>query len=147
MWNFSLQDYLEITITNDAMDFTTLALLDVDDTTDNNPAPFTFENTGNIGANLTNISSMGIWTMAALGTSYYQFKVDNASESGSFDWSQSMTTWQNMTAGGILSSVVSYLNYSVANNDVAVEIKLQVPPGEPPGSKSDTITFTWEASD
>ena len=147
LWNFSIQDYLEITITNSEMNFSTVNLLDVDDTTDDNPGAFTFENTGNIRANLTEINSTGLWTLAALDTSYYQFKANNATETGSFNWANSITTWNNVVDTGISSVGIAFLEYDLANNDAAIDIKIVVPPGEPPGSKTDTMTFTWEAAD
>lgn len=147
LWNFTIQDYLEITITNDEMNFSLLSLLDEDDTTDNDPLPFTFENTGNINANLTNVNSTGLWTVANLDTDYYQFKVDNATEQPSFDWMNSATNWLNITDTGYSNHLVGNLNYSLTNNDVAVEIRLVVPPGEPPGAKTNTLEFVWEAAE
>ena len=145
--NFSIQDYLEISITNDEINFSTLDLDQEEDTSDNSPSPFIFENTGNIKANLTGVNSSGVWSSVGLDNSYYQFKARNSSEDNSFNWSASLTTWFNMTDGEIGRIVIGSLDYHTSSNEAYMDIHLRVPPSEPPGSKTDVISFVWESAE
>lgn len=145
-FNFSIQDFLDITILNSEINFSLVALSEGDNTSDDSPAPFLFENSGNIFANLADIQSTGLWSSVALNTSYYQHKTDNSSEPGSFNWVASVTDWLNITATGLGQTLVSGLDYNDSQDSVEIEIAITVPPAEPPGTKSDTLTFVWEST-
>lgn len=145
-FNFSIQDYLNINVVQNDILFDNLSFLESNDTTDDNPLPFLFENGGNIKANLININSTGIWSSVLLNTSFYQSAVDNSSEANSFDWENSLTTWRNISDNHRDTILISALDYNDSQDSAEIEINLTVPTGEPSGQKSDTLTFVWESS-
>ncbi len=144
-WNFTLVTYLSIILTQDSINFGTMAQFEVNDTINNYPVPFELENDGNIGANIS-INSTPLWSSASaqLNTSYYQFKAGNSTEANSFNWLNSQITWSDMS--NTYKSVIDSLNYSDSNDLAEIEIRVEVAPDEPPGSKSATITFYAEES-
>lgn len=143
-WTFSIADYLAISITNSDINFGTLSITESNDTTNDDPLPFLFENIGNTIANMTNANaSSALFSTVALNKTNFQLKADNSSEIGSFNYSASITTWQNITIGGYPQDIVAYLNYTDANDEVEIDIRVEVPSDEPGGVKSTTINFEW----
>jgi hypothetical protein len=145
-YNFSIVDYLNILIVNNEINFSNTDLNSADNTSDDSPLPFTFENDGNIHADLQAIQSTGLWAAVGLNTSFYQHSIDNSSEANSFDWLGSTTAWLNITSNGWAATLVDALDYNDSSDSVEVEILIQVPPAEPPGAKTDTLTFVWGSS-
>ncbi|MFH1506097.1 MAG: right-handed parallel beta-helix repeat-containing protein, partial [archaeon] len=144
-WNFSIEPYVDITITQSTLNFGSMNLGEINDTTDDKPGPFKIRNDGNYGADLVNISSNGsLWasSLGALGTSYFQIKAGNSTEIGSFNWSTSTTTWANLTATN--KTIIKQLNYSNAKDEAEIEVRLEVPGDEPTGSKVSWIIFVWD---
>jgi hypothetical protein len=145
-FNFSIVDYLNIAIVNNEINFSSLTVNNIDNTTDDAPLPFTFENAGNIYSNLEAIQSVGLWAGVSLNTSFYQHKIDNGSEAGSFDWGSSYADWLNITTIGWATTLIQSLDYNDSKDTAEVEILIQVPPAEPSGAKTDTLTFVWGSS-
>ncbi|MBD3209171.1 right-handed parallel beta-helix repeat-containing protein [Candidatus Woesearchaeota archaeon] len=146
-FNFTLVPSVTITLINDTVDFSTeLDPGDTDDTTDSIPPPFRVRNDGNTYADLVNASAnQSLWQQAALGTAYWRFKADNASgEADAFDWATSITDWTNIS--GSNQSLIKDLNYTDANDEAVIDIFVEVPQSEPPGSKKGYLTFSWEES-
>ncbi len=142
--NFSIEDYLNVVLVNDSIDFPSLDPGDVDDTSDGSPQPFLFRNDGNVKANLTNVSSTDLWDTVLLGTSYYRFKVNrSSSEPDSFDWTSSWTSWRNVSVMSSNATVLGSLNYSDSSDEAAVDLAVEVPGSEPAGSKNAVMTFEW----
>ena len=129
-----------MTLTNSEINFTSLDLGDSNDTIDDSPLPFVIENTGTVILNIS-MNSTFIWESDQGESTDYQFKVDNTSELGSFDWTSSAT---NLIDTRILEiiQIVSFLKYADANDEVEVDISLTVPSGEPPGLKQTEIIYT-----
>ena len=116
-----------------------MAQFEVNDTTNNQPAPFKLENDGNTEANVSvNSSSLWVSASAQLNTSYYQFKADN-SEANSFNWLNSQTTWANMS--DISKSIINTLNHTDSNDLAEIDIRVEVASDEPPLSKSASLIF------
>jgi len=144
-WNFTLVPFVSIILTQDSVNFGTMAQFDFNDTTNNQPNPFELENDGNTEADI-NVSSTSLWSSesAQLNTSYYQFRADNSTENNSFNWLNSQTSWSDMS--NTYKSIIDTLNHSDSNDLAEIEIRVEVIPDEPPGSKSATITFYAEES-
>jgi len=134
-WNFSIMS-ASILLLNNTVNFSTVSLNSIDNTTDNSPNPFLLENNGNVKLNITVYASTPLWSSVPLGTDYFRFKAGNSTEPSAFDWSKSLTSWTPMTVGQ--QKVISYLNYTDSDS-AEIEIYIQVPPGEPSGAKSSTI--------
>lgn len=141
--NFTLVEHVMIELTTPSMDFGSLSINQEENTTNNSPPPFTFRNTGNIEADLYNISTNNsLWVSdgAELGTEYMQIK---ARDSSSFNTTSSIIDWINVTTQ--ISNLINKLNYT-GNRDVSVDIAITVPSQEPPGTKLTNMTFSWEAT-
>jgi hypothetical protein len=109
--------------------------------------PFVFENVGNVYANISNVSADDpFWASVSLNTSYFQYKADNSSETPSFNWSASQTTWQNMSDVSSPLTFVAWLNYREANDEAEGDFRLTVPGAEPTGKKSSTVRFWFQQS-
>jgi len=145
IWNFTLVPSVSIIVTQDTMNFGTMEQFEVNDTTNNQPAPFELENDGNTEANVS-VKSTSLWQSesAQLNTSYYQFKADNSTEANSFDWLNSQTIFSDMS--DIYKSIISILNYTDSNDLAEIDIRVEVASDEPPGSKSAILTFQAEES-
>ena len=144
VWNFTIESYKAITLVDNTSSFGTMSLGDINDTTNNNPAPLRVRNDGNVFVNLTlNATSLWSSSSASLGTDYYQFKADNVtSEIGAFSWSSSTTNWVNMLSSQ--TSIIKELNYNNSIDEAEIELKIEVPLDEPPGSKTSTIIVETE---
>jgi len=137
VWNFSIEPYRDIELYVSSVDFGTISPNTTNDTTDNNPQPIKIRNNGNIPVNIS-INTTALWNSVALDTSYYQFKIGNIStEYYSFDWRNSKTTWQNMSATSSIAIVD--LGYLDSADEARIEINVTAPNAEPPGSKNSTI--------
>ena len=145
IWNFTLVPSVSIIVTQDTMNFGTMEQFEVNDTTNNQPAPFELENDGNIEANVS-VNSTSLWQSesAQLNTSYFQFKADNSTEANSFDWLNSQTIFSDMS--DFYKSIIAILNHTDSKDLAEIEIKVEVASDEPPGSKSAILTFKAEES-
>ncbi|MDP3989805.1 MAG: hypothetical protein Q8Q01_01215, partial [archaeon] len=139
--NFTLQSLLSITISTDTVAFGSLGQNERNDTTDNNPFPFSAENSGNIISNVT-ITATSYFSTPAFPSEYYQFRIE-ANETDGFDISRSNMTWVNMSDSSATPHVIN-LNWESIKNDFLTAINITVPDDEPAGAKSSTVTFTIE---
>jgi len=139
--NFTLQSLLSITVLTDTVAFGNLGQNERNDTTDNNPFPFSAENSGNIISNVT-VTSTSYFITPAFPSEYYQFKIE-ANETDGFDISRSNMTWVNMSGSSATPHVIN-LNWESIKNDFLTAINITVPDDEPAGAKSSTVTFTIE---
>lgn len=143
--NFTVQSLLAINIINPGINFGTLEIGEEKNTTTNNPEPFKFKNQGNIEADLKNMTATNsIWQTptAGLNTDYWQIKLRENPEA--YNTQSSKTNWMNIT--NVIEDVVIKLNYTGTqqdHNEIEMDIKIKVPQQEPPGDKTEQITFTW----
>ncbi|MBU0756777.1 MAG: hypothetical protein KKF44_01815 [Nanoarchaeota archaeon] len=141
VWNFTLAPELSIKLNTAFIEFGLLEVDSISDT-DDGFSPFIIENDGNIIANITRISvNASIWESVGLNTSYFQFKADNDStEVGSFNWTESAFNWTNMTQINDTNlTAISYLDWHDSYDTAEIDIRLHVPPQEPPGAKTVTV--------
>ena len=76
---------------------------------------------------------------------YWQIKAANASGmTNAFDWSNSVTEWSNVSASQ--NAIIKNLNYTSNHDEVEIDVKVEVPQREPPGTKKASIVLTWEES-
>jgi hypothetical protein len=136
-YNFTVISYVSILLVNDTVNFGSMQLNDTNDTADNLPGPFVIENDGNCEINVS-LNSTNLWVMQPLGTSYFQVKVDNTTELQSFAWASSQTSWTpviNMT------SLLTGFNHNSSIDTAEIDILVQVPLDEPPGSRYANMTI------
>jgi hypothetical protein len=147
-WNFTVESYLSINLTRAAIDFGNINLHEIKDT-DSGYLPLVIENIGNIVVNISRIgANHSLWSSVGLNTEYFQFKADNTSTlPNSFNWSGSTTTWENMTGIILLNkTIIRELHYNRTRNNAEIDIRVQVPPSEPPGPKRVTLYIMGEQS-
>ena len=89
-----------------------------------------------------------MWQSVPHDTEYFQFKVDNvSSELGSFNYTDSTTTWTNLTNITIQNkTAVGYLNYSDKSDEVEIDIRVKVPLNEPPGVRRSVVYIIGEVA-
>ena len=145
IWNFTLGPSISLVFINDTMNFGSMDLYEINDTTNDHPEPFTIEHKGNTNANVS-IKATSLWSSASaqLNTSYFQFKADNSTETNSFDWLNSQITWADMS--DVYKEIIRTFNYSDSNDLAEIEIRVEVPPDEIPVAKSSTITVYGKES-
>ncbi|MEM5871721.1 MAG: hypothetical protein QW051_02500 [Candidatus Aenigmatarchaeota archaeon] len=147
-WKLTIDTNVSIIMLNDTVDFGANRPIGYsDDTTDNNPYPFSIRNVGNCFVNVKIRMSDTLWETTSIPqeSSYFQYKADwLANEQGAFNWSASQTTWANVPLTD--SNLVKKLNYTTGNNSFETDIKIIVPSDEPPGTKSSTLIFSAEYS-
>ena len=140
--NINISTLIIINLTTDLIEFGSVIPPSSNDTTDNSPAPFVLQNDGNVKVNVT-AGASSLWEAIANPNQYYKFKIDNKTdELNSFNWLASLTSWTNMplTASAILGIVE--LKYPDANDTAEIDVYVEIPPNEPPGTKNSTVTFT-----
>ena len=137
--NITAEVLISLNSTN--MIFGQLAPDATNDTTDNSPEPFIINNDGNVVVNIS-LNSSALWDTQPDNSTYYQFKANNVTgEEGAFDWLGSITDWFNMPISADVVAI-DKLNYTTGNDSAKVDIKLQVPANEAPGSKSALTIFS-----
>jgi titin len=141
IWNFTLVPSVDIFMLNNVTDFGGMAPGDSNDTADNSPLPFKLRNDGNTEANVS-VNATDLWSAAALGTHYYQFKANQSDELNSFNWTLSQTTWANMSDSRALA--IAIFNHTNSNDTAAIDIRVEAKTNEPPGTKSSTIEIYYE---
>jgi hypothetical protein len=138
-YNFSIISLVSINLSNSIVDFGDMNNGDSDNTTDDSPLPIIITNNGNSFINL-NISAEDLWESQSNPSEYYQFKADNSSELNSFNYSDSITTWTNMSTTDI--GFIYWLNHSDNSDSAELDLLVKVPDDEPPGKRNSTITIT-----
>jgi len=147
--NITVQSVSIIEVTG-TVNFLTLSIGQVEDTTDDSPTPFIVENDGNVDVNVSVYAQSDLWITQKINTSSFQYIVANYTpENGSFNYDESNTsTWVNMPGIDYTAAIeaIKVLNYTDVNDRAELEIRLQVPVIEPPGGVSSVIVFKAEAS-
>ena len=136
----------DILLTNDEINFGDMAILEINDTSDDSPAPFLIENVGNVLSNIS-ANSTSLWETESAASSYYQIKANNnTGEEGAFSWLKSIVDWLNMPITGN-AIILSELNYEDDTDTAELDVRLEVPANEDPGAKYATIVFTSELAE
>jgi hypothetical protein len=141
LWNFTIDSVLTIELLNDTINFGSINITQTNDTSDDNPLPFLIENKGNCLINVT-LNSTPLWTSIRANSDNYRYKVDNKTgESGAFDYELSDIDWTQVPIYPNNKTAIVYFNWSNANDLVEIDLFVEVPENEPPGSKFSNITF------
>ncbi len=144
IWKLIIDTNISIIMLNDTVDFGENRPPSYsDNTSDNNPYPFSVQSTSNCMIDVNISASDLLWDFVSTPSSYFQYKVDWLSdEAGAFNWSGSQTDWESVPQTN--TTFVDNLNYTAGNSSFEVDIGITVPGDEPPGSKNSTLVFTGE---
>lgn len=125
---------------NDTVNFGNISMDATNDTTTNNPYPFSLENNGNCFANVS-INATALWQSVTTESDTYKFKADNFSgEEGAFNWAQSQTSWAQMPITG-QSIAIAAFNFSDSKDAAEVDLLVTVPSQEPAGDRGSLVYF------
>ena len=146
VWKLTIDTDVSITMLNDTIEFGENRIPGYkDNTTDNDPYPFSLRNIGNCVININITSSDLLWDSAAQPSDYFNYSVNwLPGEEGAFNWTESQTAQANMPEVGQNVTFIDSLNYTAGNSSAEIELYIQVPPAEPPGTKASLIIFTSE---
>lgn len=131
----------QISLPTNTVNFGTIYHGNSNDTSGNNPYPFTVQNDGTVKVNVT-INATDLFTSTSNPTSNYRFAVNTSTEGTCYDPLGTLTTLTNMPAGGSPTLAMAYLNNTDSCDLAEVEIYVTVPGGESLGAKTSTVTFT-----
>ncbi len=141
-YEFTVNSLVAISAIVDSVNFSSLAPRQSDNTSDDIPEPFIIQNDGNSLINVS-LNATQLFIQAALGTSAYQFKIDNTSEvtagSSAFNWEGSITDWTYMPSGAV--TAIDSLRYQNSSDSAEVDIYVKVPTDETSGSKTSQVNF------
>ncbi len=131
-----------ISLIVNTVDFLTMNVNENNDTVDDSPGPFTVQNDGNLDVNVT-INATALWDQDGYNETNqsYQFKCGNSTEwdcpLGSVE-----TAFVDMPVDSAAVLVIADMPFQNPRDLLEVEINVTVPPAEPTGAKSSTVTFT-----
>jgi parallel beta-helix repeat protein len=138
LWNFTVDSVVTISATTGSISFGSLGPGVTDNTSDDSPSPFVIQNDGNSLINIS-VNASQLFDQAAMGTDPYQFKIDNSTETGSFNWLTSIINWINMPSAAVVA--IDSLKYEDSTDSAEIDILATVPTDELAGSKSSTVYF------
>jgi hypothetical protein len=144
IWNFTIESLISLKQVVNSTDFGSMSPGTSDDTTDDSPGPLKIENDGNVLLNIS-VNATQLFSQASLGSTNYQFKVDNRTEPGSFNSSGSVTSFTPFINGFVLA--VDRLKYGDSNDMCELDIYVSVPSDEEPGTKSSSIFIKGEIAE
>lgn len=140
-FQFTIDSVVSAALTTSAVTFSSLNPEQQDNTYDNSPNPFVIQNDGNAFVNISVNATAALWETQELSTAYFQFSANETSETGSFNKSLSNLTWTNVPPITGSAVAISDLNWTNSNDSAEIEIKIEAPIDEPPGSKTSTINL------
>ena len=125
-----------------SVNFGNLGYLGFNDTTANNPFPFTIQNDGNAFVNIT-IAATSLWQSISNPNQYYKFKTRNSTEVPSFNFAKSITGFSIMPLYNVSSNMsIVELNWSDETDSAYTDIYVETPLDEEPGARNSTVYFT-----
>jgi hypothetical protein len=144
-WNFTIQPYVDIQLVESTTDFGTLVLGQTKNTSASNPGdtngPFLIRNNGNCFANVS-INATPMFSSVAMNTEYYKYKIDEYTESNTYDTGCTMLVWNNMDSSP--KQAICALDFTDTQDEAEIDLLVEVPSAEPSGTKESTITVSAE---
>jgi hypothetical protein len=139
MRKFEVQSLLTISLVNASINFGNMNNTDSKNTSTGDVGSFVLQNDGNVYVNVS-INVTSLFDTNVSPTENFQFKIDNSSEPGAFNWIFSTTTWTNAPLATTMC--IAELNNSESLDTAEIDLLVTIPLDEGPGNKSSTVTFT-----
>ena len=117
--------------------FGNMTVGDSNNTLDNLPQPFEYQNDGNVKLNIT-LYADSLYVKQPNPTNNYQFMVSEADEGVSYGIA-SLTNWNNIPLISLLA--IDNLDYVNSSDEAALEVNITIPQDEDPGKKTSVMTF------
>ena len=134
-----IQAFLAISLVNSSVNFGILKNNENANTTNESFSPLLIQNDGNSFLDIS-INATSLFTSDPSPTTNYQFKINNSTEPGAFDWLQSLVSWTNTPITTIMA--IAKLNYSDSTDSAEIDLSVTVPNDESAGDKFSIILFT-----
>ncbi len=139
-WRLNIQALISINLINRTVDFGNMIAFDIDNTTDNNPYPFVIENNGTVRINVS-MNASDLFYNYPNPTSFFQFKISESAETGSLDLARSAVNWRTLPTYSSPEIVIVSFNWSDVRDTAEIDLLVEIPIDEPPGTKNSLITF------
>ena len=133
---------VQSSLSTSEINFSTIRVLETNDTTNDNPAPFVLQNDGNSKLNTT-INSTQAWGSVDSDSDYYKVKIDNVTgEEGAFSGWLSLISWTQMSVTGSAILAIAELGYEDSADSAEIDIYFETPPDEQKGNRNINFTIT-----
>ncbi len=142
---FYIDSLVVVSMIDDTVNFGSIYSGQTNNSTDDNPTPFSLSNDGNCFINVS-LNSTQLWDKTPNTNESYRYKFDEV-ESNSFNSSNSIITWTNVPIGITSYYVLNELNWSDSSDNAETDILITVPTDEMAGVKSSLMTFIGEFID
>lgn len=134
-WNFTIGSVIGISFSLNTTDFGALSpsvpgSIVVEDTLDSDPSPLVLVNNGNVDVNVDAKALGSLWTNAGLNESNFQFADENSS------------SWTDMS-----DAYFAFTDGLEWDDEREMEVRVEVPLSEPPGSKSSIVQALAESAE
>jgi hypothetical protein len=137
---------ISLKLLEDSINFGSMSPGETNDTATGGLDPLRLENNGTVYVNVS-INASALWGEEDNDSEYYRVKFDNVTgKEGAFSWLSSITDWFNMPLTGYAVGL-DYFNYSDERDSAEIDVFLEVPANEDPGSKSSTIILKGELAE
>ena len=133
---------VSINLTNDFINFGTLALGATNNTTHEALDPFLIKNIGNSKVNIS-VNATAIWDSQPLASNYFMSKAGNFT--GNATWANN--SWFQLPPTTTPLVFVNSLNYTNGVDQIEAHILLEVPTDENPETKTSTVYFHGSLSE
>jgi hypothetical protein len=77
-----------------------------------------------------------------MNTEYYKYKIDEYTESNTYDTGCTMLVWNNIDSSP--KQAICTLDFTDTQDEAEIDLLVEVPSAEPSGTKESTITVTAE---
>ena len=145
-FSLNISVLVDIALLTNKIDFSTMSIGQTKDTftSDVDSGPFALRNNGNveIEVNLSENSTLSLFTSQIAPSIYYQFKGDYATgEEGAFLLSDAITNYTNIPRSPTNLTLFKKFNHTDTIDEAEIDINLSIPLDEPAGYKESTIEF------
>jgi hypothetical protein len=137
--NFTIQSLLDVSLVSGNISFGSMMPGSSNSTEDGDPLPFTIRNNGNVPVDV-NITATDLWSIIPNPSSYFQYIIDEIEQDS---WASALnTTWQDFNQT-TYATAITQLNWTDSSDEAEIDIRITVPYGEPPGTKSAIVNITF----
>jgi|GEM_PF-5927294 len=138
-WNFTIASVAGISFTVNNTDFGEMNISMTDNTSDDSPAPFAVENTGNVPLNVTIKANDDLFSSSGLGNSSFRYAARTADAA---HYQSAQTSWTDVAAD--YTALFTNLKYFAELNNASIDILVNVPNDEAPGAKEAVVSVQGE---
>jgi hypothetical protein len=137
--NLTVVSQIAISLPTNVVNFGNMFPDETNDTTDNNPLPFTIQNDGNRKVNVT-IAATSLFSTAGNPTDFYKYKIAPSGEGTCYNPACTNTS-QYFFMPAVAGQTMCFLNFTDSCDTASINVNVTVPTAEADGTKTSTVTF------